>query len=1035
MPDDKASCSSQDTTFIENAQNCLKSVMFLVTTIKRFAVNIKKSNQARLTKAYLISRGDLLHSYWKQFCDQNQNLSCLVSQEEISQIPYFIEEEYSKVEDSYLDADAYIKQKMFDLFPEEQSTSTLNAQQFVANVSSPILSSTTKVLPLPPIVIPKFNGDYQMWPSFFDLFKSLVHNNKDLTAVEKLHYLKSNLTGEAEKLMRNLNVTSLNYEPAWERLVNRYENKRMLINTQLDLIFDIPIVRTDSASAIKHLIDTTTECTALLQGLGVDTSTWDSILIHILVRKLSNEMHHAWERSQHGSREPPTFCQLREFLESSYLTLEIMGKHSKSKEVSRNMNSNSSKKQAYHSTSTSQPSKSSTTSCVLCHKEHSIRNCDQFKEKAPSNRFEIAKQFNLCINCLGTAHTSAKCASNKRCSQCHKKHHTLVHFPKGQSSASTSSSSANNTTPANSNQITSCHASDASVESINTYHSIDTNSYHVILTTALVRITSDSGNEILVRALIDQGSEGSFITENIARRLQLEFIPTTTIVSGIGEGKTQSMNKTNFAINPHFQNNLNLRVEAYVLKSISGTVPSSRLQFRTLDHTSHLQLANPQFDHPGKIDLLLGVDVFSHIIMDGVLKGAIGTPIAQRTSLGWILSGQALAENKVHSNITVTSLVGRISLVNQLKRFWELEELPAKKILTDEEQLCEQVFVDNVSRTHDVRFVVKLPFVKDFGSKVVLGRSKTSAVSRLHQLQRRFNKDKEFHYEYSKCLKEYVELSQMELVKSSEDELATFSSIHNMDVLQGYYIPHHAVIKESSTTTKTRVVFDASRITSSGKSLNECLLNGPTLQEDITAIILRWRKHKVVVTADIEKMYRQIRVSDSDADFQRIVWRWNLSETIKEYKLLTLTFGTKPAAYLAVKCIQTLAKLHQQRFPQAADIILHDFYVDDLLTGADNVEDAIVKRKQVTDILRLGGFELRKWASNHSSLLQDIPIQNCETKLMLSFENNSIKTLGLFWDPSTDSFSFRLSFDFSKVMTKRNILSDVAKLYEPNGWL
>ena len=75
------------------------------------------------------------------------------------------------------------------------------------------------------------------------------------------------------------------------------------------------------------------------------------------------------------------------------------------------------------------------------------------------------------------------------------------------------------------------------------------------------------------------------------------------------------------------------------------------------------------------------------------------------------------------------------------------------------------------------------------------------------------------------------------------------------------------------------------------------------------------------MTADIEKMYRQIRVNDSDADFQRIIWRWALNEPIKEYKLLTLTFGTKPA----VKCIQTLAKLHQQRFLQAADIILHNF--------------------------------------------------------------------------------------------------------------
>lgn len=79
-----------------------------------------------------------------------------------------------------------------------------------------------------------------------------------------------------------------------------------------------------------------------------------------------------------------------------------------------------------------------------------------------------------------------------------------------------------------------------------------------------------------------------------------------------------------------------------------------------------------------------------------------------------------------------------------------------------------------------------------------------------------------------------------------------------------YYIPHHAVFKESSTTTKLRVVFDASRRTSNGRSLNEQLYVGPRLQDDLTAIIMRWRKHAVAFTADVEKMYRQIKIDERD---------------------------------------------------------------------------------------------------------------------------------------------------------------------------
>lgn len=134
------------------------------------------------------------------------------------------------------------------------------------------------------------------------------------------------------------------------------------------------------------------------------------------------------------------------------------------------------------------------------------------------------------------------------------------------------------------------------------------------------------------------------------------------------------------------------------------------------------------------------------------------------------------------------------------------------------------------------------------------------------------------------------------------------------------YLPHHAVIKENSTTTKLRVVFDASRQTSNGKSLNDNLWTGTALQQDITSVLLKWRKHRLVVVADIEKMYRQIWVRKKDRNMQCVVWRNSPTESIKDYALNTITYGTNCAPYLAIRTLHQIARDGKVSHPIGSDI-------------------------------------------------------------------------------------------------------------------
>ncbi|UYV73742.1 hypothetical protein LAZ67_11000672 [Cordylochernes scorpioides] len=161
------------------------------------------------------------------------------------------------------------------------------------------------------------------------------------------------------------------------------------------------------------------------------------------------------------------------------------------------------------------------------------------------------------------------------------------------------------------------------------------------------------------------------------------------------------------------------------------------------------------------------------------------------------------------------------------------------------------------------------------------------------------------------------------------------SLVPKEDIIKGrYYLPHHPVIKEKSCTTKLRVVFDARAKTDSGLSLNDALIPGPKFQQDLFHIILRFRIYPVAINADIAKMYKQIRISQEDSEFQRIVWRNDPHDKIKDYRLETLTYGTSCAPFLATRIIKQLA-LDEQRLTDQGR-----FFV----TGIDFAGPFLIKR-------------------------------------------------------------------------------------------
>jgi hypothetical protein len=460
-------------------------------------------------------------------------------------------------------------------------------------------------------------------------------------------------------------------------------------------------------------------------------------------------------------------------------------------------------------------------------------------------------------------------------------------------------------------------------------------------------------------------------------------------------------------------------VEALVLPRVTGTLPRMQCDPSSWDHISGLQLADPNFCEPGNIDILLGADIVALVMTDGRRTGRRNTPVAENTVFGWVLYGGRASAVKPQ---VIRTHVGTCDTDSILRRFWELEELPKVKHYTAEEKSCEKHFMETHTRDSTGRYVVKFPF-KD--NVAPLGLSRDQAVSRLKQVERRLAKAPEYKKEYAGFMKEYLDLNHMIPASSSQESSST------------YYLPHHFVLKEESSSTKFRVVFDGSAKSTSGISLNQKLMVGPTIQDDLFSLLVRFRFNVVALKADIGKMYRQFEVCEEEQDLQRIVWRESPEQPIRDYKLRTLTYGTAPASFLSTRCVQQLAEDEKEDFPLASKILKSDLYVDDLMSGESTTERAKERCQELCELVKRGGMSLLKWSTSDPEVLKSIPEELREKEKSISLDlDTSIKALGVKWNPGTDSFVFTVVIpEVPPKLTKRTVLSQLAKVFDPLGWL
>ncbi|XP_043862779.1 uncharacterized protein LOC122756631 [Drosophila santomea] len=452
----------------------------------------------------------------------------------------------------------------------------------------------------------------------------------------------------------------------------------------------------------------------------------------------------------------------------------------------------------------------------------------------------------------------------------------------------------------------------ASTSAVQTFFASGTSA--VLLSTAIIDVCH-LGTNYRARALIDSGSEATFISERLFNLIKLPFRNTQTQVSGLNHSVSAKSSKLcHFGIRSPTKPGLQLDTEAYVLPELSGKLPSYPIPRNSLKDLPALRWADPTFFESSQIDVLIGADILPSIMMDGTRQNICGSLLGQETIFGWVLTGLISKGNpkRVASFTTQVHQIGDPdSLDTLLSKFWEVEDLPVKM--------------------------------------------------------------------------EYLDLGHIKEVPPT----------HNSP---SYHLPHHAVVKPESTTTKLRVVFNASSPSANGTSLNDILHAGPVLQSDLTIQVLKWRYFQYVFSADITKMYRQIWVDPKHTPFQRILFR-NKERGIRDFEIKTVTFGVNCAPFLAIRVLQQLAEDIQVPFPNASRIIQQHMYVDDVLAGANSFNEAQSSIRELQAALSASGFPLRKWTSNNKSVLKDVPAEHLLHSEFLDIDAESTaKTLDEYSD-------------------------------------
>ncbi|KRZ47850.1 Transposon Tf2-6 polyprotein, partial [Trichinella nativa] len=842
---------------------------------------------------------------------------------------------------------------------------------------------------LPKWELPKFDGDVLQFDTFWEQFEDQIHRQPEF----KFTYLRSCLTGNALNAIDGLTVTAANYSAAIDILKSRFGRRDLIIQTHIRKLLDTTPCNDASLKTSRKFYDEIVLHIRALEALGKNPScpelTASEVLLEIFKLKTHLSTRKRWETLILS--EPSKAANLEDFLRFLQDGIRVqesvsMSDRKPSSDVTKR--TTSPPREKLPSVAALHAEIRSSDSCVMCGEHHQVSQCPKFLAEKTQDRWRIVTSENLCFRCLRRGHTGNRCPEDKRCDyrSCGKTHHKLLHGDKRtRQSRAGETSSVKPTTE-----------KDEGVSSSRTLLGRTASEKENLLQTARAILQSDDGNQFLVTCLLDSGCQRSLIRKDLAESLRLRGTTERLMLLRLGEmhSKYEKLRCVNFCLKSIYGGEDSYPIEALCVPRI--TTVDANPSAANWEHLHGLKLADIFPRERTEIDVLIGIDFYNRLLFKERIVGGDALPEAVNSPFGRILSGNIPADDGSGKCITLLVKTENEYSEDDLRRFWDLEIIGVADDKGKEDPSASRLMktFEETLEYDNGRYTVKLPWKPGFPN---VPNNYAHALQRLLKAEASLLKEPIKSEMYSKTLREYITDGIIERVEN----------VHG-DEGRTWYLPHHMVFKTDQTSTKGRIVFDASA--HFGRtSLNRQLEAGPSLQSDLVRIPLRFRRHRIGLQAD---------EPDDPSPPQTFRFR-------------RICFGLTSSPFLALAVMQHHARLNKSKWLKAAEEVLKNVYVDDLLFSLDDRTETMECVRELKQLMETAGFHLTKWSSNEPSVLRSLPEEDVVS------ESKAKMALGIVWDSKEDIITFPgVSVERpDEQMTKRGMLSVIMKIFDSLGYL
>ena len=873
-------------------------------------------------------------------------------------------------------------------------------------------SSTPDKVRLPKLQLPKFSGDVLKWPQFWDSF-SVTVDASEMSDVTKLTYLRSLLTGEASRCVEGMALCAENYGATCQILKDRFGRREQIVFGHIQALLQVGQCQKQS---LKSLQDELLVHVRSLETLNVTGERYGVVLTPILVSRLPEDVRKDWAREGAGKESDLDF--LLAFLKKEINSLERSQAFSGLSSCASEQLNPGQRAGRRVRRETSTPSaaalqaSSSSSACGFCSGSHPPARCPDLLKLPVGDRPEKIRNSGMCFRCLRMGHKGFSCSA--RCEHCKGKHHAVSCF---KVSAPVSLVSADSSESNRSSRAVG-GSSEQQATDVNLSCAEPSSSQGVVLPTASVFVKGQKGT-VRATVLLDTGSNRSYVSSSLVHRCAPEWVGSREMsYAAFGGGESGTKHRNIYCVKmsgAHTSQPVEVEVEAAEVPVICAPLVRPAVPQELLTAFGNLELADPPRGGKVSVDILIGLDFYWQVMRNGFLRVDGPGPVAQQTVLGWVLSGPSGGPEGQALMCGTQLLVMTDVSEARLRRFWDLDSVGISDSPFEEDVGKDPVLQGFESSVcfQDGRYVVQLPWKPE--KQLSLEDNRRAAEVRLASLDRKLDKDPQLHAAYDRALEELEAEGIITEVSCDEVDGPVF------------YLPHRPVVRESSATTKVRPVFDASAKGPNGVSLNDCLETGPCLLPDLVEVLMRFRRWRFAVSADIRKAFLMIGLRECDQHVHRFLW--HKDDVVRTMSFTRVTFGVKSSPFL----LGATLRHHLLSCPpsRAVSELGQNMYVDDLLSGADSEDDALALYSEAKEVLAQAGMELTKVSSNSSVVL--------DKAAALSGPDDAAEchhVLGVEWKPGEDVFSFAgVCVPEEVTVTKRVILSFIARMFDPLGFL